>query len=105
MNALKTVSKAVKDHRVDAFVDNMACVNAWEKQQFKDPGLNDLMKDLYSFTVEFNVDLKLYYIPSGDNPADSLSRKLSVQECMLSREKFLLVDKKFGPHDVDLMQC
>ena len=77
INGLKSVSDVVRDHRVDAYVDNLACVQAWEKRTFKDLALNELMKDLFNFTVEFNVDLRLYYIPSKENPADSLSRTLS----------------------------
>ena len=100
---LKAVSAVVKDHRVDAFVDNKVCVDAWEKQRYKDLSLNKLIKEIFKFTVEFNVDLRLMYIPSANNPADSLSRSLSAQDCMLSREAFLLVDQRFGPHQVDLM--
>jgi hypothetical protein len=84
-------------------VDNLACVQAWEKRTFKDLALNELMKDLFNFTVEFNVDLRLYYIHSKENPADSLSRTLSAQDCMLNRNKFLLIEKKFGLHQFDLM--
>lgn len=103
INALRSISGTVKDHRVDAYVDNMACVQAWELQRFKDLALNELMKDLFNFTVEFNVDLRLSYIPSKENPADLLSRSLSAHDCMLNRDKFLLVDKTFGPHQIDLM--
>jgi hypothetical protein len=93
----------MKDHRVDVYVDNTVCIYAWEYQKAKDPTLNKLMKELYSFTVKFNVDLKLSFIPTDQNPADGLSRKLSAQDCMLSREKFLVVEAKFVPHQVDLM--
>lgn len=103
INGLKSVSDVVRDHRVDAYVDNLACVQAWEKRTFKDLALNELMKDLFNFTVEFNVDLRLYCIPSKGNPAYSLSRTLSEQDCMLNRNKFLLIEKKFGLHQFDLM--
>lgn len=78
----------MKDNRVDAYVDNTVCIYAWEYQKAKDPTLNKLMKELYSFTVKFNVDLKLSFIPTDQNLADGLSWKLSAQDCMLSREKF-----------------
>jgi len=102
INGLKAVSDVVRDHRVDAYVDNLTCVQAWEKRKFKYLALNELMKDLCNFTVEFNVDLRLSYFPS-ENSADSLSRTLSAQDCMLNRNKFLLIEKKFGPHQFDLM--
>lgn len=103
VNTLRSVPDRVRNHRVDAYVDNLACVFAWENQKGKDPQLNNIMKELYNFTVDFNMDLKLIYIPSKSNPADSVSRNISAQDCMLSREKFCLVDSTFGPHTVDMM--
>lgn len=102
VKALYSVSEVVRDHRVDAFLDSSSCVYAWENQKAKDPELNKLMKALYSLT-EFNVDLKLLYIPSAENPADSISRKLSAQDCMLDRDKFLVLEHTSGLLDIDLM--
>jgi ribonuclease HI len=32
INGIKSVLDVVRDHRVDAYVDNLACVQAWEKR-------------------------------------------------------------------------
>ena len=70
------------------------------KAEVKYISLNELMKDPFNFTVQFNVDLRLSYIPSGDSPAYPLSRSLSAQESTLNREIFRRI---FGPHQVALM--
>lgn len=58
------------------------------KAEVKYISLNELMKDPFNFTVQFNVDLRLSYIPSGDSPAYPLSRSLSAQDSTLNREIF-----------------
>lgn len=49
------------------------------------------------------MDLHLLYVKSEDNPADCHSRRLSALDYMLTREKFETIEKRFGPHSVDLM--
>lgn len=102
-NALCSVKDVVKNHRVDAYVDNLACVYGWESMSGKDPALNRIMKSLWNFSVDNNMDLHLLYVKSEDNPADCHSRRLSALDCMLTREKFETIEKRFGPHSVDLM--
>jgi hypothetical protein len=102
-NTLCAVQDVVKDHRVDAYVDNLACVFAWENMSGKDPVLIKILKDLWNFTVVNNIELHLSYVRSEENPADVHSRKLSALDCMLTREKFDIIEKRFGPHSVDLM--
>ena len=50
--------------------------------------------------ISFFFSLKLYYIPSECNPADKESRKLSLQDCMLSSDSWDVVEEKFGPHTI-----
>lgn len=102
-NALCSVKDVVKNHRVDAYVDNLACVYGWESMSGKDPALNRIMKSLWNFSVDNNMDLHLLYVKSEDNPADCHSRRLSALDCMLTREKFETIEKRFGPHSVVLM--
>lgn len=50
-----------------------------------------------------NIDLKLIYVPSKDNVADTPSRSLSPQDTTLSLYSWNRIQTKFGPHTLDLM--
>lgn len=100
---LCSVKDVVKNHRVDAYVDNLACVYGWESMSGKDPALNRIMKSLWNFSVDNNLDLHLLYVKSNDNPADRHSRRLSALDCMLTGEKFETIEKRFCPHSVNQM--
>lgn len=69
----------------------------------KDPALNRIMKSLWNFSVDNNMNLHLLYMKSEDNPADCHSRRLSALDYMLTGEKFETIEQRFGPHSVDLM--
>ena len=103
LNALRSSKEIIENHRVDVFVDNMPLLHAWENQKGKDPRLNQMMKELYKVCQECNICLKLHYINSKGNPADSGSRSISLSDSTLSLEKWQIVEKAFGPHSVDLM--
>ncbi|KAJ8316599.1 hypothetical protein KUTeg_005850 [Tegillarca granosa] len=45
LNALISIKPQVADHRIDAFVDNMALVHTWNNQGRKDPSLNRVVKN------------------------------------------------------------
>lgn len=103
LNALLSLGKQVENHRVDAYVDNKALVHVWENQGGKDVRFNNIMKSIFVFTEKNNVDLKLHFIPSGDNAADGPSRSLSFQDCQLSGKSWSEIQLAYGPHSVDLM--
>ena len=102
-NTLTILESSLRDRRVDARVDNKAFVAAWEGQGCRCAELNNYTKSMFELTQRANIDLKLYYIPSECNPADKESRKLSLQDCMLSSNSWGVVEEKFGPHTIDLM--
>ncbi|KAJ8302608.1 hypothetical protein KUTeg_019004 [Tegillarca granosa] len=93
----------LKNYRVDAFVDNKALVDAWNNLVSKNSDLNDALKKLFELSQKCNIDLKVQYIATKDNPADKVSRSLSLQDCQLSEEKWNLIQRKYDPHTVDLM--
>lgn len=101
--ALMAVQDTLKNHRVDAYVDNTALVRVWENQGRKDISLNRIVKDLYQVTYINNIDLRLHYIPSKCNPADAPSRKLTFLDSMLTKKAWDMIQEKFGPQLVDLM--
>jgi hypothetical protein len=100
---LQSVAGQVGGHRVDAFVDNMAVVSAWERQKCRDTKLAKVVKKMFTLVTSLNVDLHLVYIPSKDNPADLPSRSISWTDAMLGPEAWGEVERHFGPHSVDLM--
>jgi hypothetical protein len=93
----------LENHRVDAYVDNQAVVAAWEGEGCKCSELNKFVKMIFCITRESNIELKVHYIPSLDNPADAESRKLSLQDCKLSDATWNVIQNELGPHSVDLM--
>ena len=103
VNTLKALSTSVMDHRVDAFVDNMALVSAWHGQGGRNSQLTDVIKELFQVTMVSNIDLKIAYVPSAANAADDVSRSFSKQDAMLAGTPWLVLQGKFGPHTVDLM--
>jgi hypothetical protein len=99
LRALKAVENKIKDHRIDAYVDNKALISVWERQDRIDPKINRVVKELYQMMFENNVDLKLIYISSKDNPADKPSRSIFRADCSLSEKKtWNMVQRKYGPH-------
>ncbi|CAG2207256.1 unnamed protein product [Mytilus edulis] len=100
---LVSLSGKIKDHRVDVLVDNQVVIASWEKGGSRSSDLNDVFKSIFHVCQTMNIDLHLLYIPSKCNPADIQSRILSFQDTMLSPQAWLLVQKRFGPHTVDLM--
>ena len=69
----------------------------------RDPELNKLLKEIFTFTHEINIDLRLIYVQSALNPADAPSRRISVQDSMISRQVWERIQNKWGPHTFDLM--
>lgn len=100
---LRSVAEQIVDHRVDAFVDNMAVVFAWERRACHDLVLARKVKEIFELVTELNVDLHLEHVRSEENPADAPSRSLGWGDARLGVEAWESVERKFGPHSVDLM--
>ena len=103
VNASSALKQDTTDHRVDVFCDYLAVVKAWSNQGAKDPALNAVLKGLFDFTFDRNVNLHIQYIRTGINLADEESRRMSAKAETLKKEKWTLVEEDFGPHSVDLM--
>ena len=100
---LQAGQNVIRNTRVDAHTDNMTFLQSWKKLGGKNRQLNNVLKRLYSATLENNVHLTLQYIPSCSNPADAPSRQTSDLDCTLSPEVWAKVEERFGPHTIDLM--
>ena len=101
--SLCSLSEKIRDSRVDAYVDNQALLWSWEREGARDIRMNGILKQIFFLSMKFNFDLKMHYVSTSDNIADSPSRELSRADCMLSLRYWHMVDNDFGPHTFDLM--
>ena len=104
--ALMAFKDKLFNARVDAFVDNKAVVEAWNNQGGRSLELNMALKRLFFTTSKLSLSLHISYIPTGQNPADAPSRRLSHSDSKLSDGLWQIVQKEFGGregHTCDLM--
>ena len=102
VRTVKALGQEIRNSRVQILVDNQTVCAAWTNQGVKYRELNVLMKELFHLTFRFNVDLTVY-VKSSLNPADQPSRTLDKADAMLVQEKWDLVQRMLGPHNLDLM--
>ena len=81
----------------------MSVIGAWNGQGSKCHLLTDVLKRIFCFVADYNVDLHLQYVPTLQNLADAPSRKLDISDAMLSEEGWLMLEETFGPNSTDLM--
>ena len=102
-NALLALGCSLKNCRIDAQVDNQAVVQAWRNQGSKSKELSEVIKSNYETALKFNMALSIFYVPSSEILADTPSRALSPNDCMLAPLAWDQVEKRWGPHTLDLM--
>lgn len=106
LRVLQSFRRKLRNCRVDAGVDNLALMHSWEKEGSKSRELNEALKQIFLFTLEENVVLKLTYVQSKENVADAPSREIRKSDCMLSAGGWKTVQDAFGGrtgHEFDLM--
>ena len=97
---------SLRDSRVDVYIDNQAVIHAWNNQGGRGAMLNNALKKIFFTTVDLNVALRLIYVSTVDNLADSPSRRLSYSDSRLSLDVWHIVQREFGGshgHTFDLM--
>ena len=102
-NTLMAGTASPAASRVDAHIDSLPLVPAWTNQGGKSKALTDIIRAIYETSLQFNIALSLVYVPSKGNLADAPSRALSLSDCMLSPCVWMDIEKRWGPHSVDLM--
>ena len=102
-NTLRAGAACLAASRVDAHVDSLPLVCAWTNQGSKSKALTDVVQAIYETSLQFNIALSLVYVPSKGNLADAPSRALFSSDCMLSPRVWMVIEKRWGPHSVDLM--
>lgn len=103
LETLRSMGDNIKNHRVDVYVDNHAVCKAWEAKGCKDIAMNEVLKIIYTVTVQYNIELKTLYIESSLNPADAPSRNVSAIDTTLAPAAWEKIEARWGPHTCDLM--
>ena len=79
----------------------------WERQYASSHSMLEALKDIFFLTtVDLNVAISLQHVKSANNPADALSRRLSLVDFALASRIWSIVQKVFvgpGGHTCDLM--
>ncbi len=90
---------------VDVLVDNQVVISSWNNQGGRSASLNRAIKQLFFTTLKLNISLHLSYVPTGDNPADVPSCRLSAMDSQLTGSVWQVVQKEFGGegHTCDVM--
>lgn len=105
-NALQSFGNTVRNSWVDAFVDSQVLLHSWNRRGSRSHSLVTALKCLFETTLNLKIDLRVHYIPSPENPADSPSRRPSFQDFKLSPAMWALVQNLYGGpggHSIDLM--
>ena len=103
LKTVEALGSKIQDSRLDVLSDNQALVETWKGQGSRSSELNNVLKLIFQQTLKLNLDLRIRYIPTDENPADAPSRRLSRQDATLSAQNWEKVQAKFGPHTCDLM--
>ena len=88
---------------MDVNADHRVLKSALENGGSRSSEVNGVLKDIFRSCREHNFSLNVYYVPSGENPADLPSRSRSDTNCMLTNSTWEHVERLFGPHTFDLM--
>ena len=100
---LQRVARLVSNARVDCFVDNAPLVACWKNDGSWNERINNVLKEIFHFTLSANLHVILHFVPSEENPADYPSRVPSDLDCLLSPTSWQAIQRTFSPHTIDLM--
>ena len=97
VSTLRALSTIVTNARVDLSIDNKTALHAWKGQDSKNISLSRALKSLFQVVTGLNIDLKMEYVSSSMNPADTPSRKVSVQDAKLHESYWECLEDRWGP--------
>ena len=100
---LRRVAGLISNARIDCFVNSETLVACWRKDGSRNTRVNNAHKEIFHLTLSANFQVILHFVPSQQNPADSPSRIPSDRDCSLSPASWLILQRAFGPHTIDLI--
>ena len=100
--AILSFKANLKNKKVQVLTDNISCVAYINRLGGISPELSKLAQALWDITYEHGMELSAKHLAGRLNvTADELNRRVSSVEWMLHPNLFQLIDKCFGPHDID----
>jgi hypothetical protein len=65
--------------------------------------INEMAREIFGLCMRHRITVTVEWVPREENAfADDISKMLIPEDSMLSREFFLLLDRRWGPQTVDL---
>jgi hypothetical protein len=101
---LQSFGEYLRDRRILLRTDSQPAMYNIRKGGHMNPTTNQLLLDLYTFTLNLGCTLKVEWVPRGFNQwADYLSKIQDSSDWKLSDSIFLQLEDLWGPHEVDRM--
>jgi hypothetical protein len=101
--ASPTIAKALAGTRASFILDSQAAVFNLRKGGGPVPALSEIVKEIWSLCITLSIDAVADWISrEGNKRADALSRYNDHGDWTLRRDLFEAIDRKFGPHTIDL---
>ena len=88
---------------MDVHTGNRVLKSSLENGGCRSSEVSSILEDIFRSCRKYNFSLDVYYVPTGENPADLPSRSRSDMHCMLSNSAWEQVQRLFGPHRFDLI--
>jgi hypothetical protein len=103
VETLKLLGPNVRNSWIDVGIDNVAVLFAARLMRGRSRMMFGVLKQLAFVQRDFSLRLSYHYVPSKLNESDEISRPNRAAECSLSLHLWELVERVFGPHNLDLM--
>jgi len=71
LNALVAFRARLSSSRVDVHTDSRVLKSALDGDGCKNSAINDVVKDIFRHSRDFNFSIKTFYVLSSQNPADA----------------------------------
>ena len=103
LHSLLSFREHLTSSGVDVHTGNRVLKSSLENGGCRSCEVSSVLEDIFHSCRKYNFSLDVYYVPTGEKPADLPSRSRSDTDCMLSNGAWEQVQRLFGPHTFDLI--
>jgi hypothetical protein len=100
--ALQSFLPRLADNQVVLYTDNQAAMQIINNGTTRSPPIMQTVRDIYRLTTDHHIDLRLRYIPTTLNPADTPSRTIDPHDWRIASNVFTALQHRFGQCSFDL---